>query len=107
MIIIPVVLKRPSQGFERTWEEWYLFQGNRGTRANFEGSRGPKTILGNRECKNGEQGNKPIFFRETNEQVPPPPFSGRASLKYCFLFNAVLIRIDKQKALKRGCTHNI
>ena len=50
---------------------------------NFEGNRGTKTILGNREHKETnfrlfwEQGNKPIYFRGTREQVPP---FGRASL---------------------------
>ena len=41
--------------------------------------RGTKTILRNREHEKtnvqflGEQGNKPIYFRGTREQVPPPP----------------------------------
>ena len=49
---------------------------------NFEGNRGTKTILGNREHDNkfsifGEQGNKPIYFRGTREQVNPPlPLGG-------------------------------
>ena len=43
---------------------------------NFEGNRVTKTILGNREHRKqisdflGEQGNKPIYFRGTREQVP-------------------------------------
>ena len=45
--------------------------------SNFEGNRGTKTILGNREHKKtifsifGEQGNEPIYYRGTREQVPP------------------------------------
>ena len=41
--------------------------------------RGTRTILRNREHEKtnvqflGEQGNKPIYFRGTREQVPPPP----------------------------------
>ena len=51
---------------------------------NFEGNRGRKTLLGNREHKKtnysffGEQGNKPIYFRGTREQVTPSPL-GKAS----------------------------
>ena len=49
-----------------TWEQRLYFEGNRGT----------KTILGNRELKKtfffgfGEQGNRLIYFRESREQVP-------------------------------------
>ena len=51
----------------------------------FEGNRGTKTILGNREHKKTNfrfLGNKPIYFRGTREKVvpPPPPPPGRASL---------------------------
>ena len=53
----------------------HLFQGNREQRPNFEGNRGTKTLLGNREyiyIKSvfGQQGNKPIYFRGAMEQVP-------------------------------------
>ena len=73
---------RPSQGFWGTGEQGHLFQGNREQRLNFEGNRGTKTILGNREHRKqfsifGEQGNKPIYFSRTREQVhPPPPWEG-------------------------------
>ena len=47
----------------------------------FEGNRGTKTILGNREHKKTNfrfLGNKPIYFRGTREKVvpPPPPWEG-------------------------------
>ena len=55
---------RPSQGFWGTGEQGLLFQGNTGTKANFEGNRGTKTILGNREHR------KQIFdFWGTGEQA--------------------------------------
>ena len=44
---------------------------------NYEENRETKTIFGNREHKKthfqffGEKGNKPIYFRETREQVSP------------------------------------
>ena len=51
------------------------FQGNKGIKSNFEGNRGIKKILGNREHRKQifdfEQGNKPIYFRRTSEQVSP------------------------------------
>ena len=74
--------------------------GNRGKRVfisgeqwpKFEGNRGTNTIMGNREHRKtnfsifGEQGNKPIYFRGTREQVtPPPPTEGRKNqLFYCY-----------------------
>ena len=74
-------IMRSSQGFLGTGETGHLFQGNREQRPNFEGNRGTTTILRNREhmktnfryfCRIfGEQGNKPIYFRGTREQVPP------------------------------------
>ena len=51
---------------------------------NFEGNRGTKAILGDREHKKtnfsifGEQGDKPIYFKGT--RYPP----GRASLSYAW-----------------------
>ena len=65
------------------------FRGTSEQRPNFERNEGTKTILGHREHKKtdfrfffrggGEgQGNKPIYFRGTREQVPPLP-PGRAS----------------------------
>ena len=51
---------------------------------NFEGNRGTKTILGNREHNKTNfrfLGNKPIYFRGTREKVvSPPPPPGRASV---------------------------
>ena len=61
--------------FRGTWEQ----------RPNFEGNRGTKIILWNREHKLtnfqflGEQGNKPIYFRGKREQVStlggPPKYT--------------------------------
>ena len=34
-----MTLMRPSQGFWGTGEKGYLFQGNRGTKSNFEGNK--------------------------------------------------------------------
>ena len=55
-----------------------LFQGNREQRPNFEGNRGKRQYWGTGNIRKqifdfGEQGNKPIYFRGTREQVPPPP----------------------------------
>ena len=65
-------------------------------RQNFEGNSGTKTKLGNREHKKtffffilGEQGNKPIYFRGTREQVPT---LGRGRL----LISCVLMREQKK-----------
>ena len=69
--------------------------GNRGTGSFISGEQGNKGKIwrglgeqrqywgtGNIENKFshfGEQGNKPIYFRGTREQVPPPPPPGRVS----------------------------
>ena len=53
----------------------HLFQGNKGQI--LRGTEEQKKIFGNREHKKfffsifWEQGNKPIYFRGTREQVPP------------------------------------
>ena len=50
----------------------HLFQGNREQRPNFEGNRGTKTILGNREyiyIKIGEQAN--LYYQGSNGTGPP------------------------------------
>ena len=49
---------------------------NRGKGHLFQGNRGTKTVLGNREHKKTNfrylrNRNKPIYFRGTREQVPP------------------------------------
>ena len=69
---------RPSKGFWGSGENGIYFgeQGNKG-----QSLRDTKTLLGNKEHKKfnfrfWEQGNKPIYFRGTREQVPP----GKASL---------------------------
>ena len=76
-IISYLILTRPSQGF---WEQEKRGIFSRGTgepMQNFEGNRGTKTILGNRDLRKqiidfwgtGEQAN---LFQGTREQVPPP-----------------------------------
>ena len=63
----------PPRGFG---EQGIYFRGTGEQRPNFEGNRGTKTILGNREHKKTNfrfLGNKPIYFRGTREQEPPPP----------------------------------
>ena len=60
--------------------------GNRGTRAYFQGNKGPKMRgtgeqrqswgtgnIENQDFGFGEQGTKAIYFRGTRELVPPPP----------------------------------
>ena len=55
---------RPYQGFGGTGVKGIYFRGTGEQRPNFEGSRGTKTILGNREHK------KQIFeFWRTGEQA--------------------------------------
>ena len=64
------------QGFGETGVKGLLFQGNREQRSNFEGNRGTKTILGNREYiyikigfrATGEQAN---LFQGSNGTGPP------------------------------------
>ena len=82
---------RPSQGFGEEGNKGIYFRETGEQRPNFEGNRGTKTILGNREHKKknsifGEHGNKPIYFRGTREQVPP---HGRAS-KVRNIFDSVM-----------------
>ena len=78
-------LVRPSKGIWRTREIDIYFRETGEQRPKFEGYRGTKTILGNREHKKtfflilGGKGNKPIYFRGTREQVPPS-LHWRASL---------------------------
>ena len=66
---LPGVLRNRGKGV--------FISGEQGNNGQILGNRGAKkTILGNREHKKnksifGEQGNKPIYFRETREQVPP------------------------------------
>ena len=73
---------RPFQEYWRTGEKSIYSRGTVEQRPNFEGNKGTKTLLGNRERKKTnfrifwEQGNKPIYFRRTREQVPPPPCAG-------------------------------
>ena len=38
---------------------------------NFEGNRGTKNNIGEQETTFEEQGNMPIYFRGTWEQIPP------------------------------------
>ena len=77
-------LMRPSQGFWGTGEKGHLFQGNKGQI--LRGTEEQKKYLGTGNIRKQifdfwEQGNKPIYFRGTTEQVPAPPLPpGRASL---------------------------
>ena len=67
-------IARPSQGFYGTGKKGIY---NRGTKAKFWGEQGNKDNIGkqgtyeNKFSIFGEQGNKPIYFRGTREQVPP------------------------------------
>ena len=68
---------RPSQGFGGTGEQGHLFEGNRGTEGqNLRATGEQRQYWGTGNIENnfsifGEQGNKPIYFRGTREQVPP------------------------------------
>ena len=77
-------IMRPSQGFWRTGKKGIYFRGTGEQRPNFEGNRGTKTILGNREHKKifdfwgtGEQVN---LFQGNKGTGTPPPHTGRASI---------------------------
>ena len=73
---------RPSQGFWGTRPFISREQGNNGQFLRGTGEQRQYWGTGNIENKFsifGEQGNKPIYFRGTREQVPPPPPPGRAS----------------------------
>ena len=66
----------------------------RGTKANFEGNKDNIGEQGTKESKFsifGEQGNKPIYFREQRNRYPLPPHSpsGRASTVKTRLSSAV------------------
>ena len=70
-------LWRPSQGFRGTGETGHLFQGTGEQRLNFEGNRGTKTILGNREHKKtnfrflGNMGTNQFISGEQGNRYPP------------------------------------
>ena len=74
-----VLVMRPSQGFWGTGERGHLLQRNRGTKANFEGNRGKKTILGNSEHRKQFLGNMGISQFISGEQGNRYPL-GRASV---------------------------
>ena len=79
------LLLRPSQGFWGTGENGIYFRGTGEQRPNFEGNRGTKSILGNREHKKtnfhflGNRGTSQFISREQGNRYPP----GRASLFVC------------------------
>ena len=62
----------PPRGFGEQGTQGIYFRGTGEQRPNFEGNRGTKTILGNREHKSNFRflGNKPIYFR--GNRYPPP-----------------------------------
>ena len=76
----------PPRGFREQGKKGIYFRGTGEQRPNFEGKRGTKTILGNREHKKaifnfwGNRGTSQFISGETREQVPP----GRASTKVKF-----------------------
>ena len=73
---------RPSQGYWGIGEKGYLFQGNEEQRSNFEGNRGTKTILGNREHKKthfrflGKDEQANLFQGNKGTGTPPPTREG-------------------------------
>ena len=75
---------RPSQGFWGTGENGIYFRGTGEQRSNFEGNRGTKTILGNREHKKtnfrflGNRETSQFISEEQGNRYPPPPW--RASV---------------------------
>ena len=69
------VFARPSQRFCETGEKGHLFHGNREQRPHLEGSRGTKTIFGNREYKKTLfyfLGNKLIYVFQGNKGTVTP-----------------------------------
>ena len=70
------LLLRPSQGFWGTGENGIYFRGTGEQRPNFEGNRGTKTILGNREHKKtnfqflGNRGTSQFISREQGNRYP-------------------------------------
>ena len=70
-------VRGPPRSFGEQGNKGIYFWGIGEQSPKFEGNRGTKTILRNREHKKTnfrsfwEQGNKPIYFRGTREHVPP------------------------------------
>ena len=80
---IKVVTMRHSREFWGTGEKDINL---RGTKANFEGNKDNNGEQGTLESKFsilGEQGNKPIYFREQRNRYPliPPPSGGTQQLR--------------------------
>ena len=71
-------LLRPSQGLWGTGEKGIYFRGTGEQRSNFEGNRGTKTILGNREHKKinfrflGNRGTSQFISVEQGNNYPHP-----------------------------------
>ena len=67
---------RPSQGFWETGEKGIYFRGTGEQRPNFEGNKGTKTILGNREHKKtnfpflGNRGTSQFISGEQGNRYP-------------------------------------
>ena len=75
----------PPRGFGEQGKQGIYFRGTWEQRPNFEGNRGTKTILGNREHKKtnfrflGNRGTSQFISGEQGNRYPPPPPPGRAS----------------------------
>ena len=102
---------RPSQGFWGTGEKGIYFRGTgengiyfRGTweqRSNFEGDRGTKTILGNREHKKtnfrflGNRGTSQFISGEQGNRYPPPPWE---VLIYTVLHSVINTQLQRHRS---------
>ena len=83
---LPTILQkekvRSSQGFWGTGEKGIYFRGTGEQRPNFEGNRGTKTILGNREHKKtnfrflGNRGTSQFISGDQGNRYPPTPWKG-------------------------------
>ena len=82
-VLVNNTIQRPSQGFLGTrGKKGIYFRGTGEQRQNFEGNRGTKTILGNREHKKtnfrflGNRGTSQFISGEQGNWYPPPPLGG-------------------------------
>ena len=72
----------PPRGFWEQGKKGIYFRGIGEQMPNFEGNRGTKTILGNREHKKtnfrflGNRGTSQFILGEQGNRYPPPPMGG-------------------------------
>ena len=89
------VYLRSSQGVRGTGVKWHLFQGNSGIKAFFRKTGEQRQYWVTKQKNNNlifaKQGNKPIYFRGTREQVQSLP--GRAS----YFIHCLVKKLEKYR----------